>query len=187
MTALWYVSRATGLASLVLFTAVVVLGALNAGRFSSRGWPRFVVAAIHRNLSLVTLAFLGVHIATAIIDTYAGIQWLDAVVPFVSSYQPAWLGFGAVAFDLFLALLVSSLLRPHLNARTWRALHWAAYLCWPAAVVHGFTIGGADSRLLWVRGLTVLCVVVVAGVVLWRLAATHPDTEARRHFSGGGR
>jgi sulfoxide reductase heme-binding subunit YedZ len=180
MTALWYASRATGLALLVMLTAVVVLGALNSGRFAARTWPRFAIADVHRNLTLVTVAFLVVHVATAIIDPYAGIHWLDALVPFVSSYHPFWLGLGAVASDLFLALIVSSLLRPKISQRVWRALHWAAYACWPVAVVHGWGIGGADSRLGWVLVLMLCCALAVLVAVGWRLATSHPDTEARR-------
>ncbi len=63
---------------------------------------------MHRNLSLLTLAFLAVHVASAIIDPYAGIAWLDVVVPFVSTYHPFWLGLGAVALDLILAVVVTS-------------------------------------------------------------------------------
>ncbi|WP_020658835.1 ferric reductase-like transmembrane domain-containing protein [Amycolatopsis benzoatilytica] len=185
MNALWYVSRATGLAALVLFTAVVVLGAITSARLASPRWPRFAIAAFHRNLSLVTLGFLAVHIATSIIDTYAGIQWISAVVPFVSSYYPISLGLGAISFDLLLAVLFSSLLRPRISARVWKAIHWTSYLCWPLAVVHGFEIGGADSRLTWVRVLLIGCVVAAAAAVIWRASVRHPDTEARRGTLGG--
>ncbi len=180
MNVLWYVSRATGLVTLLLLTAVVVLGALTGGRAVSSAWPRFAVAGLHRNLSLLTLAFVAVHVSTAIIDGYAGIAWLDTVVPFVSVYQPFWIGLGAVAFDLFVALVVSSLLRPHINPRLWRALHWAAYACWPVAVVHGLGIGGADNRVGWVLATVVGCVVAVATALAWRVTSTNADREARR-------
>ncbi|HVV19040.1 MAG TPA: ferric reductase-like transmembrane domain-containing protein [Pseudonocardiaceae bacterium] len=178
--ALWYASRATGLAALLMLTTTVVLGTANSARFATPNLPRFAVATIHRNLSLVTCAFLVVHIAGAVIDPYAGIGWVDAVLPFVSSYQPFWLGLGAVAFDLLVALVVSSLVRPRISQRVWRSLHWAAYACWPVALIHGFAIGGADSRLGWVRILTLVCLLAVVAAVAWRATARHPDTEARR-------
>ena len=187
MIALWYVSRGTGLALLIMLTAVVVLGALHSGRFAARRWPRFAIAEVHRNLSLVTLAFLVVHVATAIIDPYAGIRWLDALLPFVSTYEPFWLGLGAVASDLFLALIVSSMLRPRISPRAWRGLHWTAYACWPIALVHGFGIGGADSRLGWVLMLMLVCGVAVLIAAVWRYNARHPDTEARRRPWTGAR
>lgn len=178
--ALWYASRATGLVSLLMFTAVMVLGAANGARLSTPRWPRFAVASLHRNLSLLTVVFLAIHIATAIIDPYAGIQWITVVVPFVSHYEPFWLGLGTVAFDLFVALVISSLARPRINPRLWRLIHWAAYACWPIAIIHGFGIGGADSRLLWMRILDVVCVLTVVIAAICRMCVRHADTEARR-------
>lgn len=180
MIALWFASRATGMVSLLMLTAVMVLGAVNGARFTTPGWPRFALAAVHRNLPLTTVVFLAIHIATAIIDPYAGIRWISAVVPFVSQYEPFWLGLGTVAFDLLAALIVTSLARPHIDARLWRGIHWAAYACWPLAVIHGLGIGGADSRLLWVRMLTGTCVGAVAVAVLGRMRVRHPDTQARQ-------
>jgi methionine sulfoxide reductase heme-binding subunit len=177
--ALWYASRATGLVCLLLLTASMVLGLLGAGRFNASMWPRFVVATLHRNLSLLVVIFLLVHISTAIIDPYAGIGWIDTVVPFVSVYHPLSLGLGAVASDLVLALIVTSLLRSRINLSTWRAVHVTAYACWPVALLHGLAIGGADRHKMWVLGLNGLCVLAVAAASVWRLGASHPDTVAR--------
>ena len=48
-----------------------------------------------------------------------------------------WLSLGAVAFDLLLAIALTSLVRDRLSYRTWRAVHWLAYACWPVALWHG--------------------------------------------------
>jgi methionine sulfoxide reductase heme-binding subunit len=184
--ALWYASRATGLVCLLLLSASVVLGLLGAGRFATRSWPRFVLGALHRNVSLLIVVFLAVHIATAITDPYAGIGWISAVVPFSSSYHPLWLGLGAVAFDLLLALIVTSLLRTRLSLRAWRAVHWTAYGCWPAALVHGIGIGGTDRTQPWVLALDAVAVASVVGALVWRLQASHPDSEARGTALGTG-
>ncbi|ADJ47682.1 hypothetical protein AMES_5857 [Amycolatopsis mediterranei S699] len=169
-SAVWYFSRATGLVSLVLFTGVVVLGALGAGRFATREWPRFAVAAVHRNLALTSLAFLAAHIASAVLDGYVPLGWLDVVVPFGADYQPLWVGLGAVAIDLVLAIVVTSLVRTRLPARVWRTVHWLAYLCWPVALVHGFGMAEDDSAYGWIVALDVLCVLAVLGSVGYRAA-----------------
>ena len=154
---LWFASRGTGLVAALLLTATTVLGAIHTGRVAGARWPRFTVHAVHRNLSLLTLAFLAVHVASAIIDPYAGIAWLDVVVPFVSTYHPFWLGLGAVALDLILAVVVTSLLRPRIGLRQWRAVHLLAYALWPVALLHGVGIGGDDTRLGWVLALYLAC------------------------------
>jgi len=178
--ALWYFSRATGLVSLALFTLVMVLGCVSAGRFASQAWPRLTTAALHRNLALASLAFLALHIGSAIIDSYVPLAWIDAVVPFVSTYEPLWVGLGSAAFDLMLAIVITSLLRTRIPLRAWRAVHWLSYLCWPVALVHGFGLIQNDAIRGWILGFDVLCVLAVAVAGAIRAMSTHPDTEARR-------
>jgi predicted ferric reductase len=173
--ALWYTARATGLVALLLLTATMVWGMLGSARSAPARWPRFTVTLFHRNLSLLTLAFLAVHIGSSVIDRYAGIGWLDAIIPFRSVYRPLWLGLGAIAFDLLLALVVTSLLRTRINVRWWRAVHWAAYLCWPVALVHAVGIG-TDSRGGWPLIITAGCFAAVAIAGLYRLTAPRTAT-----------
>ena len=165
---LWYVTRATGLVSLVLLTASVLLGLLTAGRFSSQRWPRFLTQGMHRNVSLLVLVFLAMHIASTVLDSYTSISLTAAFVPFTSSYKPLWLSLGAVALDLLVALVVTSLARGRLGYRAWRRLHWLAYACWPVAVGHGLGIG-TDRSVTWVIALTVACVGCVGATATWRI------------------
>ncbi|MBI1757908.1 MAG: ferric reductase-like transmembrane domain-containing protein [Actinobacteria bacterium] len=169
--------------SLLLLSTTMVLGALTGGRFAHASWPRFTVSGLHRSMSLVGLGFVGAHVATAVIDSYAGIGWLDVLVPFTSVYRPLWLGLGAIAFDLVVALVATSLMRPRIDPRGWRIVHWAAYACWPLAVAHGLGAGPADARLTWVLAVNAGCVLAVVVAVTWRATASHPDTVAR---GGGG-
>ncbi|MEV6173963.1 ferric reductase-like transmembrane domain-containing protein [Streptomyces sp. NPDC051954] len=174
---LWYVNRATGAVCLVLFTAVVLLGMAVRLRTRLPGLPRFGTITLHRTLSLSATAFLALHITAAIIDGYVDITALDAVIPFVADYQPLWLGLGTVAFDLLLAVLVTSLLRARLGHRTWRAVHWLAYASWPFALIHGIGIG-TDTGTDWMTWLTVSCVTAV--VLAFGIRVAHSARAARR-------
>jgi sulfoxide reductase heme-binding subunit YedZ len=142
-------------------------------RWSSPRWPRFVVEFLHRNVALLTVVFLVIHIATVVLDGFAPIGWKDAVLPFASDYRPLWLGLGAVAFDLIVALVATSLLRHRIGHRTWRVLHWFAYVCWPVAIVHGLGTG-TDTKVGVVLVVNVMCVVAVLAAVWWRLAVGWP-------------
>ena len=166
---LWYLTRGSGLVALVLLTASVVLGVLEVKRWKTERWPRFVTAGLHKNLSLLAVVFLGMHIATTVVDGFAPIGWLDAVLPFRSGYRPLWLGLGAVAVDLLIALVVTSLLRGRFGYRAWRAVHWAAYACWPIALLHGLGTG-SDTKLGLVLALNMACLAAVVFAVWWRLA-----------------
>jgi sulfoxide reductase heme-binding subunit YedZ len=184
--AVWYLTRGTGTVSLILLTAVTVLGIVNAVRWSPAFTPRFVVQRVHRNLSLLSVVFIVIHIATSVIDAFAPIRWIDTVLPFRSAYRPLWLGFGAVAFDLLIAVALTSLVRARLGYRAWRAVHWSSYALWSIAVFHGLGIG-SDSNQLWMLGLVVVCVGVVIAAVVWRVAVGWPGwTPARLSMVIGG-
>ncbi|HYT26542.1 MAG TPA: ferric reductase-like transmembrane domain-containing protein [Actinomycetota bacterium] len=166
--ALWYLTRGSGAVVLVLLTVTVALGVTTSVRWASPRWPRSVTEGLHRNVSLLVVAFLALHVATTVVDGYAPIGWLDAVVPFRSAYRPLWLGLGAVALDLLAAVAVTSLLRARLGRRTWRAVHWLAYACWPVALAHGLGTG-SDTGRAWMLALDAVAVAAVATAVGWRL------------------
>jgi Ferric reductase like transmembrane component len=184
MTALWYATRGTGVVALLLLTATAVLGVAGTARFETPRWPRVLTAGLHRHLSLLVVAFVAVHVATAVLDPFAPIGWTAAVIPFSASYRPLWLGLGAVAFDLLLAVLVTSLLRARLGYRTWRSVHLLAYACWPVALWHGLGTG-TDSRLTWLVGLEAGCVAAVAAAAAWRISLLASATRRMAACSAG--
>jgi sulfoxide reductase heme-binding subunit YedZ len=166
---LWYATRATGIVSLVLLTGTVMLGVVGTARAASIRWPRLVTAELHKNLALTAAAMVGVHIVTTILDPFAAIGVVSALVPFSSAYRPLWLSLGAVAFDLLLAVLITSLLRDRLNRRSWHAVHLLVYVSWPIALWHAFGTG-TDTRLPWVLAIDAICVAGVCWAVWWRLS-----------------
>jgi sulfoxide reductase heme-binding subunit YedZ len=106
-------------------------------------------------------------------DSYTHIGLSAAVIPFRSSYRGLWLGLGTVAFDMMLAVAVTSLLRDRLPYRAWRAVHWLGYACWPAALWHGLGTG-TDTRLPLLLALNALCAAAVAAAAWWRLSLAQP-------------
>jgi methionine sulfoxide reductase heme-binding subunit len=169
----------TGVIAMVLLTAVAVLGVLVNRQVRLPGLPRFASLSLHRYLSLLALTFLALHILTAVLAAYAGIGIAAAIIPFASAGDRLWIGVGAVASDLMLALVATSLLRSHVGRRTWRALHWLAYACWPAAMTHSIGIGTGmrAGRLL---DLAVVCILAVLAAAAWRLVASVRGPRRRR-------
>lgn len=167
--ALWYLTRGTGAVSLLLLTTSVVLGIAHSVRWAPRRTPRFVVSDLHRNVSLLVVVFIVIHVATSVIDSFAPIRWLDAIIPFGSRYRPVWLGLGALAFDILIAVSVTSLVRARMGYRVWRAIHWTAYGSWAIAVFHGLGVG-SDTKQMWMLALVALSVVAVAAAIGWRVA-----------------
>jgi sulfoxide reductase heme-binding subunit YedZ len=178
-TAYWYLTRGSGLVSLVLLSATVVLGIVATLGWTSGAWPRFVSQSVHRNLSVLCLVFIAIHVVTTVADGYVPIGLLDAVIPFRTPYRTMWVGFGALSLDMLLAVAVTSGLRKHIGARAWRNTHLLAYLCWPIAVLHGLG-SGSDARLPIVLAVEVLCIGSVFAASMWRLAVGPvPSTVGR--------
>jgi predicted ferric reductase len=170
-TYLWYATRASGIVALVLLTLTMVLGLVTTSRPRARNWPGFAQQELHRRISILAVVFLAVHVVTSILDTYVHIGWFAIAVPFASPYSRFWVGLGAIALDLMVAVFVSSLLRSHLKPGTWRAIHWLAYASWPIALIHTFGLG-TDSREHWVIALGAICVLSVGLSLAWRIRAT---------------
>jgi sulfoxide reductase heme-binding subunit YedZ len=177
-TALWYTIRATGVVALVLLTVTTVLGLLSSSRFRTRRWPAFAQVDLHRWASLIALVFLGLHVVTAVVDTYVEVGVLSAVVPFVSPFKTFWTGLGTIAVDLFLAVGISSALRQRIPARTWRGIHWLAYACWPLALAHALG-SGTDAAQLWMDATAAICSVAVCCALVCRMTSYRTDRRDR--------
>jgi methionine sulfoxide reductase heme-binding subunit len=180
-SAYWYLTRGTGAVALVLLTASVVLGVLGSLRFAvAPRWPRFAIDTLHRDVSLLVIALLAIHIITSVLDSFAPISLTNAVIPFTGTYRPLWLGLGALSFDILLALTATSLLRRRVGYRRWRLIHWLAYASWPVAVLHGLGTG-SDTKVWWMLALTGACVAAVMVATLIRISRAdfdRPDLRA---------
>jgi methionine sulfoxide reductase heme-binding subunit len=166
---LWYVTRGTGVVALLLLTASIVLGTLSSARWKSARMPRFVVGGLHRNLTLLAVTFVVVHVVTTVADGFAPIKLIDGLLPFRSPYRTLWLSLGTVAFDLVLALVVTSLVRVRLGYRSWRFVHWFSYAAWPLALLHAFGTG-SDARFGWLAALGFASCAAVAIAIMVRIA-----------------
>jgi sulfoxide reductase heme-binding subunit YedZ len=177
---LWYTTRSAGTVSLVLLTASLVLGMATSARLELTSSRRFLLQGLHRSISLLVLIFLVLHVATAILDPFAGLSLKDALLPFASAYRPLWLGLGVVAAELFVAVLATSLLRRRVGQRWWRAVHWASYACWPAAMLHGVGTG-SDGASAWFFLVNAFCVLAAAdAVIVLRILKNWPSARRRR-------
>lgn len=179
---LWYTTRATGIVAMLLFTAVVALGTLVANRVGGTFIGRFEINEVHRSLSMVAVVFLVIHIVTTVLDSFVSTGLISAVIPMTSTYKRLPVALGAVAFDLILAVWVSSLLKLRIKNATWRFIHWFSWLAFAISLVHGY-MTGTDVH----RGLGLLLVVGCGGVValaaLWRFLGRPTRAAGRTALS----
>ena len=136
-----------GVLALVGLTGSVLLGLVATDRIVMTPGHRVMAQAVHRAFSFGTLAFLIIHIVTEILAQRSHV--IDAVVPFLSPYRTFYIGLGTIASDLIILLVVTSILRKrfteHGKAWRWRAIHYASYVAFVFAVLHGL-LGGRTAK-----------------------------------------
>jgi len=180
--AAWYAARGTGLVALVMLTVSVVLGIVVRSGRRPLGLHRFGITEVHRTASMTACALIAVHLVSLLLDPYAQIRLLDTVVPFVAAYRPVWVGLGTVALDLLVAVIVTAVWRHRLGTRVFRTLHWATYLLWPVAFLHGIG-SGSDRSTGWYLVTVVACALAVLCVLGWRTSETFAVAPSRRSVS----
>jgi methionine sulfoxide reductase heme-binding subunit len=171
---LWFATRGAGAVSQLMLTASVCLGLVTVTRFAHPEWPRFFNYEMHRRISLLSIVFLAIHILAAVFDPFTKLGLAAAIVPLASSYRPVQVALGVVALYLFIALILTSLLRKHIGQRLWRLVHWTSYAMWPLAMAHGFT-AGTDGLAPWMLVIDAVCVLAVAASLVWRIQAGTPN------------
>jgi len=164
----WVLARATGAVLLVLLTVVTALGVATASGLRAVGVPRFAVQLLHRDAALLAVVLLALHVVLVVTDPAVDVGPLAAVLPLASGYAPVAVGLGALALDVLLAVVVTSLLRVRLGLRAWRAVHLLAYAAWPLALVHGLA-AGTDGTAPWMLAVDAACAVLLTGALLVRL------------------
>ena len=172
----WFMIRGTGTVLIALLTLSTAMGVMSTARAGNAAWPRFATQALHRNVSLLTMAMLGAHILLSVTDRAVTIRWYEVLVPTTGAYHGFWLWFGTFATDLMLAVVVTSLLRHRMSHRFWRGLHVSAYLSWGFGLLHGIGIG-TDNTTSWEMAVTVASVGVVAAVGVVRLATLNHERK----------
>jgi len=181
---MWYLNRSTGVVTIVLLTITTVLGVLAIGGRPAGRLPRFVTQAFHRNGALLAMLLLVAHLVTAVLDEFVEIKWYEAFVPFVGSFEPLWVGFGAIAVDLMIIVILTSLFRTRMNHGLWRGIHITAYGMWALAIGHGIGVGTDMTESLYV--LTVVCAISVPLAAIYRLGRLVFDRTSTRSTTPGG-
>jgi methionine sulfoxide reductase heme-binding subunit len=168
---LWFVSRALGAMALLLLSLVIVLGILHntsVVKNAELGLPRFVLVALHRNLSLLTVVFVALHVITVIVTDYVHLRVIDVFVPGIAPFNPIAAALGTVATDLLLAIIVTSVLRQRISRRVWFWVHWSSYLCWPVAVVHAVLNVTPRGTTWWTLAIPLLSMIAIVAALLYR-------------------
>jgi methionine sulfoxide reductase heme-binding subunit len=184
-------ARVFGIAGVMLLTASAVLGVLLASRAAQRlRLLKGRTFRIHRLLSVLGAGLLLAHPVPAVLAReMTGVSLAAVFVPFAAEKLAFNITFGALALDILLVVLASSLLIKRLPRKVWRRLHYGAYAVLVLGLYHGLLIPndfGPAARYAPVDPLAfdkVLVELAIGGILLgsvWRVAtAVHQQTVPR--------
>ena len=174
----WILARASGLTAYALMTVAVLAGLVLKSRPFGRGLKAASVTDVHRFLSLLALGAVALHGTTLVLDSTVKIGPSALLVPGLAPYRPVWTAFGVVATELAALIVLSFSLRAKIGARAWRKLHWATYVVFAAATVHGLG-AGTDSARPWAFAFYLAAAGSVVFATAWRALTrtTRPTTQ----------
>lgn len=176
-TAPWMISRVSGVVSFALLSASVIFGLFLSTKASDGTMPRAFVYSIHQFLSVLTLAFLGVHAGSLLFDGFFNFGPLQLVVPFASQYRPFWVGTGVIAGWLAAIVTASFWMRGQIGQKAWRKLHYASFGAYLLALGHG-VFSGTDTTVPLVALTYLISVAWVAGLIAYRIRlSTRPARQ----------
>ena len=164
----WDVARAGGMVAYVLLTLSMVLGLALSVRWQRPLWPRLLTNELHSFVTLLSLVFIGVHVAAVWLDPFTRFGWRDIFVPMASSSRTVWMTIGIVGAYLMLAVWISSQLRARIGHALWRRLHGLTFAVYLLSTVHGLWTG-TDSKHVWALELYTASIVLVGALLINRL------------------
>lgn len=147
----WYLSRGSAVIAYLLLWASMVLGLLMTNKMA-RYWPGAPAAYdLHEYVSLLGFAFVLFHGLILLGDTYIKMSLLQTLIPFGSiNYKPLEVAIGQFGFYVWLLLNGTFYIRKKLGNTAWRMIHFASFVSFLFAMLHGIT-SGTDSSSGWMQ------------------------------------
>jgi len=181
---LWLLARSSGIVAYLLLTAVTIIGLLLAtGRSPRTGavalrmrGPGTHRLSAHSVLALFAIIFTIVHVVVLVLDPWAKVGWLGALLPFGAAYRPLPVTLGLLALWSALLSGATAAAAGRVGGRAWSGVHVVAGLAWVLAWVHGVLAGSDTAALLWMYVVTGAGVIVAA----MRRYLTPTALDARR-------
>jgi sulfoxide reductase heme-binding subunit YedZ len=175
----WILSRATGIA------AILICGlTMTAGLLAGRGLPfrlpkRFDPKAVHESLSVATISLVAIHGLLLLGDPWLKPGLAGISVPFVMEYRSFWTGLGILSGYGLALLGLSYYLRSRIGPNRWRLVHRFIAVFWILGLVHTFG-AGTDATRIWLWVPVLLTSGPALALLLMRLVGGRSSTSAPR-------
>jgi predicted ferric reductase len=146
----WILTRCFGIGAYLSLSALVAVGIWfrHPWRTVRRTPGPEAVLRAHVALAAATVVLLVGHIVAVCLDSFAGVGWTGAFVPWSSAYRPAAVGVGTVAMYGIVLVVGTATLAGSIARRVWLPVHSLSAVIFGLCVAHGL-LAGSDSHELW--------------------------------------
>jgi DMSO/TMAO reductase YedYZ heme-binding membrane subunit len=138
----WYIVRASGFISLGLLFLSILMGIGFVTGWTYRVFEPVKAWAIHRALGIALIFSVLTHVTFILLDHFVPFTIFQVLVPFTSSYQPLFVGFGILAAYCLSLILLTSLTRLIDTKKTlWKWTHYLSYIAIALIFFHALYSG----------------------------------------------
>jgi len=176
--AYWYLSRGAGFVAMGLLWISMMLG-IGITNKMARIWPGLPPAmAIHEYTSLLGFFFAGFHALVLLGDKYSNYALVQLLLPFGSvQYRPTWVALGQLGFYAWFLIMLAFYIRKGIEKKTWRVVHYASFVVYLGALVHGL-LSGTDAATPWAQDFYWITGACLLFVLVYRILAGRKTAHA---------
>jgi predicted ferric reductase len=178
---LWLANRAAGNVALVLLTVQLSLGLILSHPTNKSTWKLSKrIFPWHEHLWVFVMAFLLVHIVATVLDPYAKVSVLGALVPGMSTYRSPAVALGTMALYALLITAISARWTKLLPPGVWLTIHRVSLVVFVLAWLHAELAGSDSASLGWLYAATGIAVLLSGSYRYWASRQRRPTFDTSR-------
>ena len=165
---IWLVARAAGTTAYLILTFVIAVGLILSHPVNKSTWKLSKrIFPWHENLLIFTIAFTTAHIVSIVLDPYADVSPIGALVPGLSSFRSVPVAIGTLALYGLLITGLTARYTKMLRPGVWLKIHRLSIVVWGLAWAHGI-LAGTDTGATTFTSMYVLTGLVILAAAAYR-------------------
>jgi predicted ferric reductase len=137
------------------------------------------VFELHKFLSILVLLVMTFHGLIMLPDPYAGFSVKELLIPFQSHYRNNAMAAGIITLYGSAFITATFYMKPLINQRTWRLIHYLTFALFVGALGHGI-FSGTDSKSLLVQYQYLAAAAGVLFLTFFRMLAARSVARKER-------
>lgn len=172
---IWLAARAGGIVTFLLLTFQICLGLILSHPTNKSTWKLSKrIFPWHEHIWVFVLAFLVVHIVSIVLDPYAKVTVVGALLPGLSEYRSSAVAIGTMALYAFLVTAITARYTKLLPTGIWLKIHRLSLVVWVLAWLHSVLAGTDSGELGALYVVTGLAVVLSGAYRYWASRQRRP-------------